>query len=69
MMLNYNVCNLQNTTITLFMYVHTGPVQRQHQHTDRVYSHHRGLRVNYKNKMILAIFSLILVSCDRASET
>jgi len=35
--------------------VHTGPVQRQHQHTDCIYGHRTGLRENRNNKMTLAI--------------
>jgi hypothetical protein len=38
------------------MYVHTGPVQRQHQHTDCICGHHTGVRVNYNNKIILGHF-------------
>ena len=35
--------------------VNTGPVRRENQDTDSIYSHHTGLRTSYKNKMILAI--------------
>jgi hypothetical protein len=35
--------------------VHTGPIRRQHQHTDCIYGHYTGLHENYNNKIILAI--------------
>jgi hypothetical protein len=46
----------KNNKTVLFMYVNTGPVQGLHQHTDCIYGHHTGVRVNYKNKMILDHF-------------
>jgi len=43
------------TTVGALQYVHTGPARRQHQHTDRIYSHHTG-GIRYNNKMILTHF-------------